>query len=237
MLPCLDIQLWIDEEGMILHKFYSIPMTNPYLILQRSAVSPQVKRTTIFEESMRRLRNCSPELDWDTKAEILTKFAWQMYISGYDEKFRTSIITGSINMYQQMIKDDQEGSKPLYRTKQQIIEHRKTQKGNSSSSWFLRGEVRQVLMVPPTPGAKLKQVIQNKIGNMIGPDEGKTKVVERGGIPILTGLQKKDPFKSEGCDFGDPECLVGAGCMKTGVCYRISCNECDPKPTRVQGVQ
>ena len=67
-LPCLDLQLWIDSEGMIRHEFYSKPMSSALLILRRSAVSSSVKRTTCFQEAIRRLRSYSKELDWDTKA-------------------------------------------------------------------------------------------------------------------------------------------------------------------------
>ena len=46
---------------------------------------------------------------------------------------------------------------------------------------------------------------------------------------IMASLQKRDPHPKVGCDYGDPECMVGAGCMATSVCYKIACNKCDPK--------
>ena len=65
---------------------------------------------------------------------------------------------------------------------------------------------------------------------MEGPDRGITKVVEAGGVPVTRGLFSNDPFPNNQCDFKDPGCLVGPGCMRTGTIYQISCNPCDPKP-------
>ena len=52
---------------------------------------------------------------------------------------------------------------------------------------------------------------------------------ERAGRPILAGVSKSDPFPKSQCTFGDPECLVGAGCDQAGVCYEIVCQHCLPE--------
>ena len=77
-LPCLDLKLWIDSEGLIQFEFYSKPMSSPYLLLQRSAVSRNTKRSTLFQEGMRRVRNCSLDLPWQVVRDHLSKFSWQM---------------------------------------------------------------------------------------------------------------------------------------------------------------
>ena len=129
-----------------------------------------------------------------------------------------------------MLKLHQDGIKTLYRSKSQIVEHKKLKQGKSASSWFLKGNTKQVLMVPATPGSALKNGINRSIGSIIGPDQGLTKVIERGGQPLLAGIKKDDPCRGEGCDFGDANSLVGPGCMKTGVCYMIECIKCNPDP-------
>ena len=57
-LPCLDLEVWLNENQEIMFQFYSKPMTNPYVVFHRSTVSPSVNRTTMFQEAMRRIRNC-----------------------------------------------------------------------------------------------------------------------------------------------------------------------------------
>ena len=60
-------------------------------------------------------------------------------------------------------------------------------------------------------------------------------MVERVGISVMLGLQKADPFPKDKCDFGDPKCIVGPGCSTPGVCYHLSCGECEPVDQGDQG--
>ena len=90
-------------------------------------------------------------------------------------------------------------------------------------------------MLAATPGAGFDTKVQQEIGDMIGPDKGTTKVVERVGISVMLGLQKADPFPKDKCDFGDPKCIVGPGCSTPGVCYHLSCGECEPVDQGDQG--
>ena len=112
---------------------------------------------------------------------------------------------------------------------------KKSKEGRSKSSWFLKGDIRQVVMMPATPGAGLAQVVKKEVGTMVGPDKGLTKVVEKGGRSIMLGLQQSDPFPREGCDFGESRCIIGPGCSSTGVCYKISCLQCTLDDQEDQG--
>ena len=68
-LPCLDMEVWwSQEDSMIYHEFYKKTMSSKYFILQRSAISESTKRNSFFQEGMRRLMNCSPNLSWSDKA-------------------------------------------------------------------------------------------------------------------------------------------------------------------------
>ena len=109
------------------------------------------------------------------------------------------------------------------------MKHKEAKSGRAKSSWFLKDKVRQVLMVPPTPGSKLAKQLRDQITNIVGPDQGTTKVVERGGIPVAAGLQKDNPFKPTGCDFKET-CIMGSGCQSTSINYSILCTECNPDP-------
>ena len=59
-LPCLDMELWLEKDK-VLFQFYSKPMASKQLINARSALSSQSKRSSIFQEAMRRLLNCNPD--------------------------------------------------------------------------------------------------------------------------------------------------------------------------------
>ena len=218
-----------------MYEFYAKPVASPYLILQRSAVSAGVKRSTLFQEGMRRLRNCCPELGWDQIRTHMNKFSWQMLISGYDQSTRFNILKGVLNRYEQMLSDDSKGIKPLWRTRGHIASQKASKPGRSSASFFLKGDTRQVMMLPPTPGGELVKRVRSKIGNFKGPDHGTTKFGEKAGAAVTAGLVKDNPFPAEGCDFGDSKCIVGAGCSKTGVTYQIECNQCTERDQGARG--
>ena len=111
-LPCLDMELWYDsQEQRVFHQFFKKSMSSKFLILQRSAVSKTTKRNAIFQEGIRRLMNCSPELNWETKSTHLSLFSHAMMISGYDENFRRQIIKGVIHRYKQITSQVSEGTR------------------------------------------------------------------------------------------------------------------------------
>ena len=62
-MPILDIAVKA-EENQIYYKFYKKPVTNHYVILERSAMPPRVKRSCLVQEGMRRLRNTRRTLPW-----------------------------------------------------------------------------------------------------------------------------------------------------------------------------
>ena len=56
--------------------------------MKRSAISMGVKRSTIFSEMMRRIRNTSNSLGWTEIARHLSKYMDSLRLSGYNELFR-----------------------------------------------------------------------------------------------------------------------------------------------------
>jgi hypothetical protein len=85
------------------------------------------------------------------------------------------------------------------------------------------------LNTAPTPNGELKDSLQKRVKAVTTPDGGVTKVIEAGGFLISQGLKKKDPFRSQGCDYGDPDCFIDPkqSCSEQGLCYRTVCNLCD----------
>ena len=177
-MPVLDIQVWLSPSNKVVFEFYRKPMANPYVILNRSAVSAGTKRSTLFQEAMRRLRNTHPDLEWEQKAHHLTFFDNQLRISGYSQAYRTQIIQGAISRYSTMLDQHNSGQKPLYRTRQAIVNQKASKAGKTAASWFVKDKVRQVINVPATPGSGLARSVQRALTGFKGPDKGETKVIE-----------------------------------------------------------
>ena len=61
----------------------------------------------------------------------------------------------------------------------------------------------------------------------MGPDGGKTKVIEQGGSGLLSQITKNDPFRQKSCRWGE-ECRVSPDedCMTSDTTYVITCQTC-----------
>ena len=73
------------EGSAIQYMFYSKPMTNPLSILRRSALAEGSKVSTAASEVMRRLKNCSENVDKKTVEEVLQRYADNLIGMGYPE--------------------------------------------------------------------------------------------------------------------------------------------------------
>ena len=68
--------------------------------------------------------------------------------------------------------------------------------------------------------------LQQKFGTT---SEGKKRIVlEEGGEPVTIGLKRKNPFSTNGCKFGDNQCIVSpsSDCSAMGATYIIRCLSC-----------
>lgn len=60
-MPILDLQCQV-RDNRIVHKFYEKSMNTKYCILAKSAGGRKTKFTTLVQEAVRRLRNCSDRI-------------------------------------------------------------------------------------------------------------------------------------------------------------------------------
>ena len=93
-LPVLDLHLFVASD-QIQFGFFQKPVASPFLILQRSTLSPTTKRNSLFQEELRRHRNMSGCISRAERIQIFTDFANALRISGYDQKYRSEVIGGS----------------------------------------------------------------------------------------------------------------------------------------------
>ena len=102
-LPILDLKVWLDKSGgevMIKHEFYKKPMASKFTLKKGTAYPKNKIRAVLVEEVMRRLRNCSPEMEWEEKGVFLTEYAREMKNSGHDEKFRREVMKKAVAKYE-----------------------------------------------------------------------------------------------------------------------------------------
>jgi hypothetical protein len=70
---------------------------------------------------------------------------------GYPERYRLDTLRRALNIYDKMVKDDQDGIRPLYRPKEWNVLARKKEKENKKYNWSNRGgdTLPPYLSLPP----------------------------------------------------------------------------------------
>ena len=144
-------------------------MACPFLILERSAIPNKIKRETLLQEGLRRLRNIDNQISEEENINIMTDFSNSMRISGYSQIVRFETIKGIMMRQRQVELEIIEGVRKRYRSGAEIRSQKSSKMGKSLNTWFLRAGNTCTLSVQCTPGSKLKKVVHSNIGNIEGP--------------------------------------------------------------------
>ena len=162
------------SDGTIRYTFYKKSVSHPMTIINRSAVPISTKRTTIFHECTRRMRNISQDYGWEKTAKHLTEYMDSLRISGYPEHFRYNILRGVISKEKEILNMVEQKLTKKHRTKQEIQAKKSSKPGRYKNTWFLRGQYKNTLKVTATPESKLAQDINNRLKKILDPELGAT---------------------------------------------------------------
>ena len=241
-LPILDLKVYIDEGGLIMHEFYEKETKIKNVILANSALSWAQKRTILTQEGIRRMKNTSPLLGEEVQNEHLSKFMLKLKNSGYSEKFRAEIVKSVKKAYELIVLKDITGERPMYRSRHQI-EKEKKENAKIKSNWWNKNISNQnekfstVLFVPPTPHGELARLLKEREMALNQNRDMKIKIVESGGTKFKNMIMKSDPFPEKKCENNIcPFCqntqntvvnsLNKFSCETANVGYTIICEKC-----------
>ena len=204
----------------------------PKKVMLASSAQPwNQKRTTLTQELIRRLLNCSKELPCRSKAKHLTDFMQLLKNSGYSEAFRAEILKSGLKGYNKILSAERDGVRPMYRPKGWKESARWLAKRRKKKEW-LGTFWKACIFVPPTPGSQLKKLMQAKEEETRagGRESIPIKIIETAGRTLEQTLVNNDPFNGNQCS--DAKCEPRKNgrnkinCRRNGVCYRISCLLC-----------
>ena len=82
-IPKLGFQMMMRSDNTITYKYYEKEIGSHFMIMVKSAVSDNTKRSTLAQETIRRMVNTSEEESIETRTLILDKFNSKMENSGY----------------------------------------------------------------------------------------------------------------------------------------------------------
>ena len=225
-MPMLDLQVKVDQNNKVEYLFYSKPMSSPFVILANSAMPIKIKRNSLVQEAIRRLRNTKRSLSWDVKARILSEFCNKMKVSGYSEKFRLEIIQSAVRGFEKQCENADRGIKPLHRSREFQAEERWKKKKLTKTIWYRPDHAAG--FVPATPGGQLAKRIQDIVTKEASRLNLSAKIVESGGVSIKQQLVRTD---LTGCFYTD--CYLcesgtkGGSHTRSGVHYSGICVLCE----------
>jgi len=219
-LPVLDTKQWI-EGGKLLHTYYSKPLSNQYVVMANSALSTRSKRNILVADLLRIMRCVSTLCDSSERDKHVQTFIYRMQMSGYGQDERVSVYKAARAKYDQQVKNDMDGTCPLYRSKQWRQQRRMQERSTKRKTWY--GEKYDaVYFVQATPGSQLADQCQKVFQRC----DLKVKVVERTGRTIKQLLVKSDPMNK-----GECKCricaMAGKQICKVRECvYEMTCSLC-----------
>ena len=227
-VPILDLKIWVNEEGVILHEHYMKPISSKFTVHERTAITMSTKRQILTQDALRVLLNCSEEMPWTEKVIHLQQYEHRLQYSGYSSKMRYEIVDSAVKAYKKIQADASNGVRPMYRLRSWNYAKREEKKQEKRANWYRRGGYQSVLFVPATPGSVLKKKCETEIRNSMF----KLRVVEKTGRSLKDILQRSDPFRNKECQREDcPVCYnSGKGrCDQSWVTYEICCKSCGDK--------
>ena len=225
-LPILDLKTRI-VNNKIEYRFFKKSMSSRVTIMASSALPPNVKRTTMTNEVLRRLRNTWRELPWSVFADTISEFSNDMKNMGYGESFRAKVIQAALTGYRRQCELADTGARPLHRPRGYDEVNRRNKKLMSKDGAWLRPQYDLAAFYPATPdGWLVKGItkIMKEEGARIGLN---IKVIEESGTSLGSLLTRPD---LSGCLY--PDCRMedsGPSHLRAGANYSGVCTICSKK--------
>ena len=161
-LPTLDINVWI-EAMEIWYQFFQKPMSNNVVLQEKTALSDNVKLSSLTEEVVRRLKHTRYELPDSYRMDTLEDLSQRMSNSGHKPLYTKRILATGIAKFERMVRNslldetDKE-YKPLHQPSGRC-KLRMKKKAMAKENWFRgkeKSEDEKQAHISPKDGKPLK---------------------------------------------------------------------------------
>ena len=126
---------------LIMFEHFEKPMKTNLVIQSTSALSENVKVSSLSQEVVRILKNCSEDIDNSIRMEHLEKLCVKMKTSGFDNNYTRKILVNGIKCYERklansLLNKNHNKYKPLHLGKRYNASQRLENKLLAKSEWF-----------------------------------------------------------------------------------------------------
>jgi hypothetical protein len=74
---------------------------------------------------------------------------------GYPKKYMVAYLSRALRIYDKMLEEDHDGTRPIYRPKAWNVVARRKEMDQKMYEWFTRGGYVALIFSPPTPNGEL----------------------------------------------------------------------------------
>jgi hypothetical protein len=226
-LPTLDLKIWV-QAGVVDYEFYEKPMSGNTVVHAKTALSEQVKFSSLTQEVVRRLLHTSRRLPDDVMLECLEKLCQKMANSEHRPVYIKKVMISGITTYEAKLKKSllpagNPGFKPLHlgtsynskgRWRKKVMareewykDQEKTEegpryggKGGKKKPSQKDGKIQTstVMFIPSTRGGMLTKMMREREQELSKITKFRVKMQEAGGIQ-LARLFSTDLARGESC--------------------------------------
>ena len=141
MLPTLDVQIRVEENGKLFFKHFSKPTNNNITIQRGTALSQEIIFSSLRQELIRRLKNTCMEASSNERVSIVEDFIQIMINSGHMFSYIKAIVLQALTKYTYLVERSKlnpsnERFLPLYREQEFRREERIMLKYIEPMVWF-----------------------------------------------------------------------------------------------------
>ena len=104
-LPTLDTKLWWDaDEGKIRYTFYEKPTVPNRTLQKETALSISSVRSSLTQDLVRRMLNCSRSLNINERISIIDDFSQKVINAGHSQASTKIILVHALSKYFRLVK-------------------------------------------------------------------------------------------------------------------------------------
>ena len=143
-LPSLDTNLAVNEDNLIIYKFFEKPMTANTVLHQRTAMPEDSKIRSLANDLTRRMLTTSERVPDSIRREIVDMYAQKLLNSGYTILATRRIIVAGLKGYEKKVMNSKKvGGKKLLRTAKESFQTRTQKKLLERTEWFKDDEKKR----------------------------------------------------------------------------------------------